>query len=288
VIGHWADSHVTRKVVTLPPNSASLSSSCSFIKQLFPLLDSCSALVGFVELLDELAHVKDAVVWFPGVVSVAVAFPLDVEGKLLATDRGLEYLLDDVLDKVVDDDGWLGKREHLQRKEWRDVWLEESLIKSVMDLLLLPRLRDLNLVGPSADALDNFEWSEAKILELLQRSFGGKVPTVKPNKLTLLVWFMIAYVLVVLLFHASLSIFESRFDFLEGLLALRGTFGSGRHVHLSTRVIAIIRMLAINRHERGDACGGVRFVVVAELRAPEPLCSEGFNPNNNKRRKMSM
>jgi hypothetical protein len=140
-----------------------------------------------------------------------------------------------------------------------------------MDLLLLPRLEDLNLVGPSADALDDFEWSEAKIFELLRRLFGGEIPTVKPNKLTLLVRFMITYMLVVLLFHASLSIFESRLNFLKGLLALRGTFGSGRHVHLSTRVIAIIRMLAINRHKRGDACGGVRLVVVAELRAPEPL-----------------
>jgi hypothetical protein len=186
-------------------------------------------------------------------------------------DRGLEYLLNNVLDKVVDDNGWLGKREHLQRKEWRDVWLEELLIESVMDLLLLPRLGDLNLVGPSADALDNFEWSEAKIFELLRRSFGGEVSTVKPNELSLFVRFVIAYVLVLLLFHASLSIFKSRFDFLKGLLALRGTFGSGRHVHLSTRVIAIIRMLAINRHEWGDACEGVRLVFVAELRAPKPL-----------------
>jgi hypothetical protein len=204
-------------------------------------------------------------------VSIAVSFPLDVEGVLLATNRRLEYLLDDVLDKVVDDDGWLGNREYLRRKEWRNVWLEESLIESVMDLLLLPRLGDLNLVGPSADALDDFEWSEAKIFELLRRSFGSEVPTVKPNELSLLLRFVIAYVLVVLLFHAPLSIFESRFDFLEGLLALRGTFGSGRHVYLSSRVIAIIRVLAINRHERGDACGGVRLIVVAELRAPKPL-----------------
>jgi hypothetical protein len=86
VIGRWANSHVMRKVVTLPPNSASLSSSCSFIKQLFPLLDSCSAFVGFVELLDELARIKDAVVRFPGVVGVAVSFPFDVEEKLLATN----------------------------------------------------------------------------------------------------------------------------------------------------------------------------------------------------------
>jgi hypothetical protein len=40
--------------------------------------------VGFVELLNELACVKDTIVWFPGVVGVAVSFPLDVEGKLLA------------------------------------------------------------------------------------------------------------------------------------------------------------------------------------------------------------
>jgi hypothetical protein len=140
-----------------------------------------------------------------------------------------------------------------------------------MDLLLLPCLGDLNLVGPSANALDNFEWSKAKILELLRRSFGSEVPTVKPNELSLLVRFVIAYVLVVLLFHASLSIFESRFNFLKGLLALRGTFSSSRHIHLSARVIAIVRMLTINRHKRGNACGGVRFVVVAELCASEPL-----------------
>jgi hypothetical protein len=101
--------------------------------------------------------------------------------------------------------------------------------------------------------------------------FGSEVPTVKPNELTLLVWFMIAYVLVILLLHASLCISEGRLDFLEGLLALCGTFGSSRHAHLSVRVIAIIRMLAINHHEQRDACGGVRLVVVAELRAPEPL-----------------
>jgi hypothetical protein len=140
-----------------------------------------------------------------------------------------------------------------------------------VDLLLLSRLEDLNLVGPSVNALDNFEWSEAKVFELLRRLFGGEVPTVKPNKLSLLVRFVIAYVLVVLLFHASLSIFESRFDFLKGLLALCGMFGSGRHIHLSTWVIAIIRVLTINRHKRGDACGRVRLVVVAELRTSEPL-----------------
>jgi hypothetical protein len=248
-----------------------LSSSWGFIEQLFPLLDSCSVFVDFVELLDELTRIKDTIIWFPGVVSIAVSFPLDIEGELLATNRWLKYLLDNILDKVINDDGWLGNREHLQRKEWHNIWLEESLVESVMDLLLLSRLRNLNLVGPSTDALDNFEWSKAKIFKLLQRSFGGKVPTVKPNKLSLLVRFVIGYVLVVLLFHASLSIFESRLDFLKGLLALRGTFGSSRHVHLSTRVIAIIRMLTINRHEREDACGGVCLVVVAELRAPEPL-----------------
>jgi hypothetical protein len=100
------------------------------------------------------------------------------------------------------------------------------LVESVMDLFLLPRLGDLNLVGPSADALDDFEWSKAKIFELLRRSFGSEVPTVKLTKLTLLIRFVIAYVFVVLLFHASLSIFESRLNFLEGLLVLRGTFGS--------------------------------------------------------------
>jgi hypothetical protein len=167
-------------------------------------------------------------------VGVAVAFPFDIKEELLATDQGLEYLLDHVLDKVVDDDRWLGKREHLRRKEWHNVWLEELLVERIVDLLLLPCLGDLNLVGPSANALDNFEWSKAKVFELLQRSFDSEVPTVKPNVLSLLVQFVIAYVLVVLLFHASLSIFESRFDFLKGLLALCGTFGSGRHVHLST------------------------------------------------------
>jgi hypothetical protein len=203
--------------------------------------------------------------------SVAVAFPLDIEEKLLATDQGLEYLLNHILNKVIDDDGWLGKREHLQGKEWRNIWLKELLVESVMGLLLLPRLGDLNLVGPSANALDNFEWTEAKIFELLQQSFGSEVPTVKPNKLTLFVRFMVGYVLVVLLFHASLSIFESRLNFLEGLFALCGTFGSGRHVHLSVQVIVIVRMLAINCHKRGDACRGVRLIVVTELRAPEPL-----------------
>jgi hypothetical protein len=187
------------------------------------------------------ARIKDTIERFPEVVSIAVAFPLDVEGELLAMDRGLKYLLNNVLEKVVDNDWWLGKREHLQRKEWRNVWLEELLVESVVDLLLLPCLGDLNLVDPSADALDNFEWSKAKIFELLRQLFGSEVLTVKPNKLTLLVRFMIAYVFVVLLLCASLSIFESRLNFLEGLLMLRGTFGSSRHVHLSTRVIAIIR-----------------------------------------------
>jgi hypothetical protein len=79
------------------------------------------------------------------------------------------------------------------------------LVKSVIDLLLLPRLGDLNLVGPSANALDDFEWSEAKIFKLLRRSFGGKVPTVKPNELSLLVRFVIAYVLVVMLFMRLLA-----------------------------------------------------------------------------------
>jgi hypothetical protein len=114
-----------------------------------------------------------------------------------------------------------------------------------VDLLLLPYLGDLNLVGSSANALDNFEWSKAKVFQLLRRSFGGEVPTVKQNELPLLVRFVIAYVLVVLLFHAFLSIFESRLNFLKGLLALRCTSGSSRHVHLSTRVIAIVRMLTI-------------------------------------------
>jgi hypothetical protein len=248
-----------------------LSSSWGFVKQLLPFLDFCSTFVGLVELLNELVCVKDTVIRFPGVVCIAVALPFDVEGKLLATDWWLEYLLDNVLNKVIDDYGWLRKREHLWRKEWRNIWLKESLVESVMDLLLLSRLGYLYFVGLSADALDNFEWSKAKIFELLGRSFDSQVPTVKPNKLTLFVPFMIIYVLVGLLLHASFSIFESRLNFLEGLLALHGTFGGGGYIHLSTRVIAIIRMLTINRHERKNACGGVRFVVVAELRAPEPL-----------------
>jgi hypothetical protein len=37
------------------------------------------------------------------------------------------------------------------------------------------------------------------------------------------------------------------------------------------QAITIIRMLAINHHERGDACGGVHLVVVAELCAPQPF-----------------
>jgi hypothetical protein len=95
--------------------------------------------------------------------------------------------------------------------------------------------------------------------------------TVKPNKLTLLVQFMIAYVLVILLLYASVSIFESRLDFLKGLLALRDTFGGSRHVHLSVWIIAIIWMLTINRQEQRDACRGACLVVIAELRTSQPL-----------------
>jgi hypothetical protein len=214
---------------------------------------------------------SNTIVWFPGVVSIAVAFSFHIEGELLAMDQGLEYLLNDVLNEVVDDDRWLRKRKYLQRKERHNIWFEELLVGSVMDLLLLPGLGDLNLVGPSANVLDDFKWSKAKIFEFLQQSFGSKVLTIKPNMLTLLVWFMIAYVLIVLLFHASLCIFESKLNLLEGLLELRSLFGSSRHVHLSAQVIAIIRMLAINRHERRDTCREVHLVIVAELRAPQPF-----------------
>jgi hypothetical protein len=197
---------VTQKVVTLPSNSASLSSSLGFVKQLLPLLNSCSVFVCLIKLLNELTHIKDTVVRFPGVVGIVVTFPFNVEGKLFVTNQQLEYFLDNILDKVVDNDWRLRNREYLQRKEWHNVWLEELLITHVIDLLLLPHFGDLDLVCPSANAFDNFEWSKAKIFELLQWLFGGQVSTVQPNELALFIHFVITYMLVVLLLHTSLSI----------------------------------------------------------------------------------
>jgi hypothetical protein len=78
-------------------------------------------------------------------VSIAVTLPFDLEGEILATDQELEYLLNDVLNEAVDNDGWLGKREHLQRKEWHGIWHEELLVELIMDLLLSPHLGDLIL-----------------------------------------------------------------------------------------------------------------------------------------------